>query len=147
MAARFLRCCWRRAAFGFPFSKSHFHLRVDAEGVFIMPRTYSQAAVNAALSYLLSGGPKGGPLPKERFDYELWQGFSWPDPSSNPNPGPTLSKSATDFGSCLLLAIQQGASAHPELATAPHLYRDQFGTAVAIGSGPSWFFTGATIVG
>jgi hypothetical protein len=33
------------------------------------------------------------------------------------------------------------------LATAPYLYRDQFGTVTDVGSGPSWFFTGATIVG
>jgi hypothetical protein len=112
-----------------------------------MARTYTQAAVNAALNYLMTGGPNGGPLPQERFLYELWQGFSWPDPSSNPNPGPSLSQSARDFGSCLLLAIQQGVSAHPALAAAPYLYRDQFGTVIGIGNGPSWFFTGATIVG
>ena len=110
-------------------------------------RTYTQAQVNAALNYLLTGGTNGGPLLQDRFLYELWQGFSWPDPSSNPNPGPSLSKSAIDFGSCLLLAIQQGVSAHPTLATAPYLYRDQFGTVVAVGNGPTWFFTGGSIVG
>jgi hypothetical protein len=112
-----------------------------------MARTYTQAAVNAALNYLMTGGPNGGPLPKERFLYELSQGLSWPDPSSNPNPGPSLSQSAIDFGSCLLLAIKQGVSVHPTLAAAPYLYRDQFGTVTDVGSGPSWFFTGATIVG
>jgi len=112
-----------------------------------MSRTYTQAAVNAALNYLVNGGPNGGPLPQERFLYELWQGFSWPDPSSNPNPGPSLSQSAIDFGSCLQLAIQQGISMHPELSTAPYLYRDKFGTVLTLGSGPTWFFSGASIVG
>jgi hypothetical protein len=28
-----------------------------------------------------------------------------------------------------------------------HLYRDQFGGVTAVGTGPTWFFTGATIVG
>jgi hypothetical protein len=112
-----------------------------------MSRTYTQAQVNAALNYLLTGGPNGGPLPEERFLYELNRGFSWPDPSSNPNPGPSLSQTAIDFGSCLLLAIQQGVSVHPSLAIAPYLGRDEFGTVTSVGNGPTWFFTGATIVG
>ncbi len=109
-------------------------------------RTYTQAQVNAALNYLLTGGPNGGPLPVERFRYELTQGFSWPDPSTNPNPGPSLSQTAVDFGSCLLLAIQQGVSAHPSLAIAPYLYRDQFGTVGAVGV-LDFFYRGASVVG
>jgi len=59
--------------FGFSIFISIFYRRIAARSFYA--RTYTQAAVNAALNYLMTGGPKGGPLPKERFDYELWEGL------------------------------------------------------------------------
>jgi len=87
-----------------------------------MARTYTQAQVNAALNYLLTGGPNGGPLTKDQYAHETRDGYTWNDsdgnllgasdhPYSVPNAfqnWPKISQSALDFCSCLWLIVQQG---------------------------------------
>src|SRR6266481_2950548 len=100
-----------------------------------MARTYTQAAVNSALNYLMTGGPAGGPLTRDQYEYEIRHRLTWYDQQGNflgltdGHSGgdftkwPKISQSALDFCSCLWLAVQQGVITQPGLATAKYIAR------------------------
>jgi hypothetical protein len=88
-----------------------------------MAITYTQAQVDAAVNYLLTGGPNGGQLTLDQFRHEIGYGVTFCQPN--------------DFTLKLQLAINQG---HAGLANCTLLARDQWGTVIDVISG--WSFAG-----
>lgn len=80
-----------------------------------MAITFTQAQVDAAVNYLMTGGPKGGELADQQYHDMTYFG-------RKPQiPGSILS----DFAWQLQLAIHQG---HSGIANSHNLCRDSFGT-------------------
>jgi len=86
-----------------------------------MAKTFTQAQVDAAVNYLLTGGPNGAELTKEQFEYMV--GIT--GPGGRP----------TDFGLQLQLAINQ---THSGIANSMRLGRDQWGAVVDVWYGQSF---------
>jgi len=91
-----------------------------------MATTFSQAQINAAVLYLMTGGPGGGELTPAQYHDMIYL-------ARNPNlPGSIIS----DFGWQLQLAIRQG---HAGIANSRNLCRDSQGAlADAFQSGPTF---------
>jgi hypothetical protein len=85
-----------------------------------MSITYSQAQVDGAVSYLMGGGPNGGELTAEQFQYNVLRNPS--DPTLGTNQATTSYLS--DFILQLQLAIDQG---HSGITNSKNLCRDSFG--------------------
>jgi hypothetical protein len=86
-----------------------------------MAITFTQAQVDAAVNYLMTGGPGGAELTREQFEQMI--GLTGPDGIQTP------------FGLQLQLAINQG---HSGIANAKRLGRDQWGTIVDVWDGQSF---------
>jgi hypothetical protein len=87
----------------------------------LIPITMTQAQVDAAVEYLMTGGPGGGELTPEQYNDRslVWR---FPAGGSDPNQ-PDLS----DFMIQLQLAVLQG---HSGISNSRNLLRDEWGTIV-----------------
>ncbi len=86
-----------------------------------MAITYTQAAVNTAVQYLMTGGPNGGQLTLDQFKFMTGITTAFGQPN--------------DFVLQLQLAINQG---HAGLSNCTLLARDQWGTVVDVLIGSSF---------